>query len=261
MKTNFKIGFLVLGVIVSFSYCKRDMEALPANHQSKRENVNNLSIRIENYVDTLPLQLNITNYVNPNNDTFKVSLFKYYISNIQLKASDSSVYAETESYHLLNAGDPNSLEFVLPDVPMKNYVSLSFLIGVDSLRNVSGVQTGALDVTNAMFWDWNTGYIMAKFEGNSPQSAAAGDNLIYHVGGFSGAENVIKKVKLNLIQAATVTAAVSPKIILKADLMEWFKSPFTLSFSSLSVVHAPGSNAMKVADNYADMFSVRQVKN
>jgi hypothetical protein len=61
---------------------------------------------------------------------------------------------------------------------------MEFMIGVDSARNNSGAQTGALDPTNGMFWSWSTGYIMAKFEGTSAQSPAAANALKFHIGGF-----------------------------------------------------------------------------
>jgi hypothetical protein len=47
---------------------------------------------------------------------------------------------------------------------------IRFLLGVDSARNVSGIQTGALDPARGMFWTWNSGYVMAKIEGSSPSA-------------------------------------------------------------------------------------------
>ena len=43
-------------------------------------------------------------------------------------------------------------------------------LGVDSLRNVTGVQTGALDPAMDMYWTWNTGYVMAKLEAAAQQA-------------------------------------------------------------------------------------------
>jgi hypothetical protein len=40
---------------------------------------------------------------------------------------------------------------------LKNITAIKFLLGVDSLKNVSGIQTGALDPAKGMFWTWNTG--------------------------------------------------------------------------------------------------------
>ena len=53
-------------------------------------------------------------------------------------------------------------------LPEGDYTELQFLLGVDSLHNVSGAQTDDLDPAKDMFWTWNSGYVMAKMEGNSP---------------------------------------------------------------------------------------------
>lgn len=74
------------------------------------------------------------------------------------------------------------------------YDSITFLIGVDSLHNVSGAQTGALDPVNDMFWTWNSGYVMAKLEGNSSSSPQMNQKFEYHIGGYSGKHNVVKKL-------------------------------------------------------------------
>src|SRR5690606_2936849 len=106
--------------------------------------------------------------------------------------------------------------------------------GVDSLRNVSGAQTGALDPVHGMFWDWNTGYIMAKFEGNAPASPSNG-KLLYHVGGFSGEHNTLQRVTLNLPNTMKLIDN-SAQLKIEADLGEWFKNPHTIDFSELHTI-------------------------
>jgi hypothetical protein len=69
-------------------------------------------------------------------------------------------------------------------------------LGVDSIRNVSGIQTGALDPLKGMFWTWNSGYVMAKLEGSSESSNSAGNRFTYHIGGFRPGMNVLKTIDL-----------------------------------------------------------------
>src|ERR1700733_14455088 len=160
-----------------------------SNSVEKNEGV--LKITFINVVQKVPMVLNSVNYVNPFGETYSINKFKYYISNIPLQSSSTS-FSETESYHLINQNDPASLSFSF-SMPSGNYNSLSFLLGVDSLHNVSGAQTGALAPANDMFWTWNSGYVMAKMEGASPASAL--NNVFeFHIGGFSGANNVLKKI-------------------------------------------------------------------
>lgn len=103
-----------------------------------------------------------------------------------MQTTDKKNIPELNSYHLINEEGTASKSFSFFVMPTQ-YNSLSFLIGVDSLKNVSGAQTGGLDPLNGMFWTWNTGYIMFKMEGNSPSSSVVNNKIEYHIGGFSGA--------------------------------------------------------------------------
>jgi len=133
-----------------------------------------VKLEFNNVVGGSNLNMNSQWYKNAHGDSFQVSKFNYYISNIQLNGPDGATYTEADSYHLLQQSDAASLSFDMALVPAKRYNSITLTIGVDSLHNVSGAQQGALDPSNGMYWSWNTGYIMLKFEGISPQSTEAG---------------------------------------------------------------------------------------
>lgn len=261
MKT-LKIYFAILTTIaITASSCKKDPHEVP-DPVAPPATTGSLMLHFENMVGALPLVLNSQSYVDANNDTFNISKFNYYISNIKLTRSDNSVYSETESYHLLQASDTTTLEFELSNVPFGTYTSIEFMIGVDSIRNVSGAQAGALDPANGMFWDWSSGYIMAKLEGTSPQSTAAGNGILFHVGGFSGANNVLKTVSPSFnLATANVSSTVIPEIHFGVDVLEMLTTPTTINFATLNTIHMPGASAKTIADNYADMFSVEHIHN
>lgn len=197
-------------------------------------------------------------YLNENGDSFKVSAFKYHISNISLTGSNGETYTEVESYHLINHGNDSSKSFELKNVAEGKYVKIKFMIGVDSARNVSGAQVGALDPVNAMFWDWNTGYIMAKVEGFSPQASIYPNNLAMHIGGYSQPYSALRWVTLTLPTVAYSKTS-RRTIHIKADLAEWFKTPNLIKFADFSTVAKVGADAQKIADNYADMFSIDHI--
>jgi hypothetical protein len=199
-------------------------------------------------------------YVTANGDSTTVEVFKYYISNISFASADGSLYKEPNSYHLIDAFESESLKFSMPNVPASEYNSISFLIGVDSIRNVSGAQNGALDPEFGMFWTWNSGYIMAKFEGKSPQSPELDKTVMFHVGGFSGNFNTVKSVTIALPSTMNLSSKKTSVIELQADAAEWFKNPITLNLANDYIVHSAGADAKKVADNYANMITVKAVK-
>src|SRR6218665_36478 len=256
MKTIKLLSIALLAFSFTISSCKKDGEEEPTRVTAEGTS-GSVTLHFENMVGDSALVLNTQNYVNANNDTFNVSKFNYYISNIKLTRRDNSLYTESESYHLLKANESGSLDISLANVPFGSYTSIQFMIGVDSARNVSGAQTGALDPANGMFWSWSTGYIMAKLEGTSPQSTGSGHMIMMHMGGFSGVNSVLRTVSPSFnTQTANVSSTVVPEIHFKVDLLEMLQSPHTIDFSILNVIHMPGSDAKTVADNYADMFSV-----
>ncbi len=246
--------FGIFLVATAFNSCKKDKPKEDTNIPPVATGAFNLLFK--NTVGDSALVLETSEYKNANGDTFTISTFNYYISNVKLIADDNSVYTESESYHLLSAFNDNTLKIPLKNVPFKKYISISFMIGVDSVKNVTGIQGGDLDPAKGMFWNWNTGYIMAKFEGYSSKSPEVDKTVLYHVGGFSGSNSVLKTVGLDFPTAMTVSETESPKLKVKADVLEWFTSPQNISFSSLYVIHAPGADAKKMADNFADMFSI-----
>ena len=241
----------VLGMTILTSCKKKNSET-----DTPIPSTGSVKIMIDNVVGNRDLQLNTEKYLNQHADTFSVSMYKYYLSNIQLTAVDNSVYTEKESYHLVDEGVNGSLQFTLAEVPQKNYSSITFTIGVDSLHNISGAQSGALDPIYGMFWTWNSGYVMAKIEGLHSKTA-----LAFHIGGFAGTDKVLKTVTLPFPNTAIVSSSAVPSVKIKSDVLEWFKTPTKIDFGVTNNVAMPGANAKLIADNYADMFTITEVKN
>lgn len=251
---NILVPAAVFSACLFFFSCKKDDVATTPVQTSPAT----VRLRFNNFVDVQPMVLGPAyRYINTAGDSFSVTTYKYYISNIKLSGSNNLSWSEPESYHLVNQADPNSLSFVLSGMPNGTYTHISFMIGVDSARNVSGAQTGALDPVNDMFWTWNTGYIMAKFEGKSNNSTASAHNITFHIAGYSGPYAAQRIVNSALNSDSIVVASnKAPEIIIAADAEEWFKPPHLIQFATLNNVATTGPNAAMIADNYADMFVV-----
>jgi hypothetical protein len=256
------IVLLLTSVTLLLGACRKkpDPVAVPQviGHGGANAGDGHLKVVFENVAGAQSLVLNTGSYVNEAGNTFSVSAYKYYISNIKLWKADSSYFAESESYHLVDEALGSSKSFFIHDIPVGDYQSISFLVGVDYDRNISGAQTGALDPLNAMFWDWNTGYIMAKIEGTSPGITGG---IAFHIGGFDGLYSAVRPVNLALPVAARVNGATTPKLHLRSDVLEWFKTPNLINFSDVNIVVTTGQVAVRFADNYQDMFTVDHVEN
>ncbi len=265
MKTKYSILLISsISILLSLISCKKDpKEPNAPNGSTTGTSTGKLILTFEAMFGDSVLVFNNKWYVTNNGDSIKISTFKYYISNIVLTKTDNSMYTVPESYILVNHNASGSMAtFTLNNIPTGQYKSIKMLIGVDSARNVSGAQTGALDPANGMFWSWSTGYIMLKLEGISPQSGASTKDFKFHIGGFSGTNSVLKWITPSFNSAtANVTSSMTPEIHFKTDISEIFKTPNNINLSATYNVVMPGTTAKIIADNYADMITVEHIHN
>lgn len=199
-------------------------------------------------------------YLNFSGEQYRVDVFKFYVSNVKLRSTNNQVSEEKESYHLIDLANSESRELKLT---MNNgsYQQMEFTIGVDSLRNVSGAQTGALDPMLGMFWTWNSGYIFAKLEGQSPQSTALQQNFTYHIGGFRNGENALRKIVLNMPSDKPIQLGKTDMVVIDVDLSRWFDGAHKISIANEPSLMTPGGKSLLIADNYATMFTLSNVIN
>lgn len=221
-----------------------------------------VNLEFDNMVGNQKLELDTGAYTNANGDDFKITTFKYRICNLTFNKADGSKTLIPESYLLIDAADEQTTLQTLDNVPAGDYVSMDFVIGVDSLRNFAGAQIGALDPAKGMYWSWNTGYIFVMLEGSSSKSTAKDNMLMFHVGGAKAPNNTVRKITLPLPAGGLrVRSNAKPEIHLKVDAAAMFKGTSIINFATLNGFH-DGSSAVTLANNYAmGMFSVDHIHN
>ncbi|MBS1774141.1 MAG: hypothetical protein JST82_14885 [Bacteroidetes bacterium] len=244
-------AIVLIGLMISPSCKKKDTTPTYTN--------GSMTVKF-NYVfgmNLLPFQLN-QQYVHPiTGDTLTFTLFKFYVSNIKLKKDDGSWWAMPESYFLVDAKSSEASTLNVPDVPYGNYTAIQYTMGVDSARNVSGAQTGALSLQNGMFWDWNSGYIMLKAEGYSPQSVT--NAFAFHLGGFTGTNNVVTTNNADFGKSITIGNGANATVTMQANPAKlWHTSP---SVSVKSTIHAPAPEAVTMAKNFYNNISLVSATN
>ncbi len=264
MNRNAIVLLFFSAFLISFISKKNESHALPGKLQPAglhevHSNEATVKITFVNTVNYSRIVLNDSIYTNPFNEKYTISKLRYYVSNISLKNS-SGTFRENNSYHLIDQSKDESLSFSFK-VSQGRYNSLQFLLGVDSLHNVSGAQTDALDPANDMFWTWNSGYVMAKMEGTSPASNVVNNKYEFHIGGFSGPFSVLKEVVLDLPLSTTAVfkAEHTYTFVIDADINTWWKNPHDIKVADHPVITTPGINAKNISDNYANMFHLEKV--
>jgi len=244
---------LVVACLFIFLACQKNSELTET--EKKRSGVLLKFSASSSGENTLPSVV----YNNPFNESYSVNAFRFYVHNISLIASNPT---SASNEHFLLDLVPALNNSINLTYPAGNYTGLRFTLGVDSIRNYSGAQTGALDPSNGMFWTWNSGYIMAKLEGNSSSAATPENKFEYHIGGYSADQSVIRNVELAFPDGnVELEDNTSHTINIKVDLDKWFSGDLPLRIAEHPVITTPGELAIKVANNYQRMFSVISVTN
>lgn len=262
MKKNCFHFLTMIIVFFSFTNCQKELSGSGGKKNEVKDDYN-LRIDFKPMVDTFLLKLDAT-YKNYFDEPYRISQFKFYVSQFDLINTDSNkVYnVNHDKYFLIDAADSSTWSVKLSVVPFR-YNRIAFTIGVDSAKNVSGAQTGALDPAKGMFWTWNSGYIMAKLEGTSPVSTLPNQKFEYHIGGFKGAENALRRPVL-LFPFGQFSEIVPNKkgiITIQANANAWFYNPHDIKIEETPSCTTPGVLAKSIAENYTKMFTVIEITN
>lgn len=173
-----------------------------------------------------------------------ITQFKFYVGQFTFyRAGKPLVY--DHSYYLIDAADTTTFDVgtVFRPTPID---SVSFLLGVDSLTNVSGVFGGDLDPIKGMYWTWNSGYINMKLEGTSSVSPYPSHAFELHLGGYLPPFATAQRVVLPVSGAGPWTISVDvERLLLDADI------------TSKCNVMSPGEKAVRLSRTAASMFSLR----
>lgn len=161
------------------------------------------------------------------------SELKYVISNIRLVKNDGNeipynVNDLDKGATVINQAKPETLNYVLNNIPKGEYKQIKFGLGVRSdLNTLDEVRFPAFYAAagvndTEMMWEWGTGYRFTKIEGfyesdNKEMSIHTGSTI---EDGDDGKQkqgiDAYRDVTLNLPENAVV-GSLSPKIVIKAD--------------------------------------------
>ena len=261
-----KIFIPALAAVCFLSSCKKD--SVPSEYDGNKKA--ELSIEFDNVVGSADLALNTGSYTNQSGETFNVTKLKYYVSNFKLTNVNGTEYVvpQDSCYFLIDESDEATHEPILR-IPEGEYKTLTFTLGVDSLRNTKDIslRTGVLDPTGEgadMYWSWNSGYIFLKMEGNS--SASMMGEYMYHIGLYGGMTtatiNNVRTITLDLTGRGTpkVKASKETNVHLMVDILKLFNGTSNFSIADHAMVMVDPFSA-NIANNYVKMFSHDHTEN
>jgi len=178
------------------------------------------------------------------NADFSTKTFKFYISQLSFLKNEELVYQENNSFHLIDIIN-GSNQFTIELNKDIEYDQVQFLLGIDSLTNVSGALDGDLDPTKGMYWAWQSGYINFKLEGNHLDCPSRNNEFEFHLGGYLPPFLAAKRVLLNCTTQEFIS--------IEFNTEEFFDQ---INFETTQRIMSPGKNAVDLSVICAKQFSI-----
>ena len=210
----------------------------------------NIYVKFEAIANGKKIVLNDSSYTNNFGEKYTVSKLKFYISN--LRFVQKSNFVDKQKINLIDISKNDSFKILMPRT---NIVGVQFQLGIDSILNCSGAQTGALDPLNDMFWTWNSGYVNFKLEGTSTASTADKQRIEQHIGGYKFPYNTQRNVTLQL---PNINFTQNKTITIQIDLDKYWDGENKINIAKTPVIASPGEQAKNAADNFIKMFSIKK---
>ncbi|NGM65056.1 MbnP family protein [Sphingobacterium sp. SGR-19] len=215
------------------------------------------------------------------------SELKYVISNIRLIKADGAEFPYNvndldKGATVINQAKPQTLDYVLTNIPAGEYKQIKFGLGVKSELNTLDqvrfpnfyAEAGANDTK--MHWEWGTGYRFTKIEGfydtdHKELSIHTGSTVEGEEGAYTQGVDAYREITLTLPNNAVVSSNV-PKITIKADfdkLLSGKTNTIELGAGNATPSVHTAANMVLFVDNLGGdgssdltgMFSVKSVEN
>jgi hypothetical protein len=177
------------------------------------------------------------------NEKYTIETLRFYVSSVEITYHDGTKFQEKNSVHLIDLEDANSWKWNLLDSKDADVKFVSFLLGTDSLTNVSGILEGDLDPIKGMYWAWNSGYINFKVEGfkreeNSP--------FEFHIGGYLPPYQTVQRIELPV-------NTINQPMRIRLNLSQFLDQ---INLNEVREVMIPGPDAAALARQLSNCFTL-----
>lgn len=247
MKKLILLGIASISMALLLQSCEKDNLNAP------------FTLTIHGKVDNADFILD-SSYTIDNGYMLKYSLFNFYMSNIELVATDGSV-VPVKDVVLVRFDDQPTFE-VTADMPVGDYNRIRFDLGLDSTTNAQDPNTydpsHPLSILQGTYWDWNTMYRFSMSEG-SIDTSGVGNNYNLTFTYHPGLNQLFREVSMNIPTISIVENA-SAGHTLELQVIDMLRHPNDpIDLVNDNVTHCMGAAqialAARVMDNFANSFS------
>ena len=243
-----------------FSACKKEegcIEPTALNYNSEaiiddgscnHEFTTELNINFNHYVNGTELVENDMIYTNPSNDNYSIQTLRYLISDITLH-TDNGTKNLLDEVHFIDISIDSTLTLNIPQINYQNYTSISFTMGLDSIKNITN-----LFLNESFFpsFTWpeflGGGYHYMQLEGDFN---TVFNGYTTHTGGTNGIDFSFNRLFPITNEINNIT-----DININMEITNWYKNPETFNLTSDGIMGDINSQITLQANGIEDVFSV-----
>ena len=203
-----------------------------------------LNINFKHYVEGIELIANEMTYTNPSNENYSIQTLRYLISDITLHTSNGN---ETllDEIHFIDISIDSSLTLNIPQVNYQNYTSISFTMGLDSIKNITNLFLNENFFPSFVWPEFlGGGYHYMQLEGDFN---TVFNGYTTHTGGTNGVDFSFNKI---------FTINEITEININMELTNWYKNPEIFDLTTDGIMGDISKQVILKANGVEDVFSV-----
>jgi hypothetical protein len=199
--------------------CKKPTLVEPKTEYGK------LTLTISHFANQLPLIFDTMQYENKSGSTYSVSRIQYYLSQFIFKDAEGKIITVEKCLYVDGKNEETLIQEL--SVPLGDYNSIGFLVGVAPAQNFTGGLENTLDNQNMSWPDViGGGYHFLKFEGLYLDTLQNKKGFVMHLGdkGYQVTHDWLN-------YPIQISKEEEFKIALSMNMNGWFESPYTYNFN------------------------------
>ena len=250
-----KIFLFLTSITLLFSACKKeegctDPNAINYNSDAILDNGDcihepvNVTIHFNHYVNGSALLVNEMIYTNPSNDNYSIQTLRYLISDITLHTNDGAK-TQLDEVHFIDISIDSTLILNIPKINYQNYTSISFTMGLDSIKNNTNLFLNENFFPSFVWPEFlGGGYHYMQLEGDFN---TVSNGYTTHTGGTNGVDFSFNKI----FPITEIT-----DININMEINNWYKNPEIFDLTTNGIMGDIIKQTILKANGIEDVFSV-----
>ena len=188
-------------------------------------------------------------YTNHSNENYSVQTLRYLISDITLQAEDGT-NTFIDDVHFIDISTDSTLILKIPEIVNRNYISLSFTMGLDPIRNITNLFLNENFFPSFAWPDFlGGGYHYMQLEGDFN---TVFNGYATHTGATNGIDfSFNKSFPITINRTNNIR-----DITINMEITNWYQNPELLNFTTNGIMGDIISQEILKANGIEDVFSV-----